>query len=417
MDITISIFRGIIGAIVLIGIAFLFSKNRKAVNWKVVGVALITDLILVNLILHTRPGQLIFEYMAQGVEKFMSFAAFGTAFVFGDIQKVYPSAFIFIALVPLIFFGAFMGLLYHFGIIQKIIKVISIFLIHVLKLSGVESTGIVSNVLVGQSETAVVLGPYLKKMSDSELFMIMTSGMASVAGTLLYAYYAMGANLSYVIAASILSAPTAVIMAKILFPRQKSEEEIVSEVENISLGTSNAIDAIAHGAMGGWKVAVAVGVMLVAFVSLIHLANSCVDFISFGYFTFDTLLGYLFTPVAYLIGVPTQDVPGFAALLGQKTFFNEFVAYTNLKNFTFTHKGFMMICFALTGFANLSSIAIQTGCYGCQDEGVRAKVVKFGLEHCLEQSLQTCLAQLLLGCSSCKVYTSIKKYTVSVLLY
>jgi len=186
-------------------------------------------------------------------------------------------------------------------------------------------------------------------------------------------------------------------MAKILFPRQKSEEDIVAEVENISLGTSNAIDAIAHGAMGGWKVAVAVGVMLVAFVSLIHLANSCVEVISFGYFTFDTLLGYIFTPIAYLIGVPAHDVPGFATLIGQKTFFNEFVAYTNLKNFNFSHKGFLMICFALTGFANLSSIAIQTGCFGCQDDGVRAKVVKFGFRALLGAILANLLSTTIAG--------------------
>ena len=397
MEIVVAMIRGIIGGIVLMGIAYLFSVDRKAIKWKVILGALITDLILVNLILHTKPGQVAFEYIAKGVEKFMSFSTYGTQFVFGNIQATSPTAFIFIALVPLIFFGAFMGLLYHFKIIQKLIKLISVFLIHVFKLSGIEATGICSNVLVGQSETGVVLGPYLKKMSDSELFMVMTSGMASVAGTLLYAYFEMGANLSYVIAASILSAPTAVIMAKILFPRHKSEDDIVNEVEDISLGTTNALDAIAHGAMGGWNVAVAVGVMLVAFVSLVQLANSCVGVISFGHCTFDGLLGYVFTPIAYLIGVPLHDVHGFATLIGQKTVFNEFVAYTNLKNFTFSDKGFLMICFALTGFANLSSIAIQTGCYGCQGEEVKAKVVKFGFRALLGAVLANLLSTTIAG--------------------
>jgi len=194
-----------------------------------------------------------------------------------------------------------MALLYHYGIVQWIIKCVSYFLIKVLRLSAVESMGICSNVLLGQSESAVVIGPYVPRLTDSELFMVMSSGMASVAGTLLYAYASMGANLSYVIAASVVSAPSAVIIAKIFFPEVNSAEKLIeSDTRKLAIHTHNAIDALAHGAVNGAKVAVAVGVMLLAFIAFVHLLNSFVGLVSFGHFSFDSILGFIFYPIAFL---------------------------------------------------------------------------------------------------------------------
>jgi CNT family concentrative nucleoside transporter len=398
MSLAYSVLRGVGAIVFILLMAFLLSNNKKRINWKIPVFGLLTNIILINFILHTSFGQVAFEYAGKAVDRFIHFSFAGTQFVFGSLYTGNEYAFIFMALIPLVFFGAFMSLLYHYGVVQWIIKVVSIFLIKVLKLSGVESMGICGNVLVGQSEGAVVIGPYIPKLTDSELFMIMTSGMASVAGSLLYAYASMGANLTYVIAASIVSAPSAVIIAKMIFPEVSSEDKLVAqETRKLTIHTHNAIDALGHGAANGAKVAIAVGVMLLAFIAFISLLNSLVGVVSFHHLSFDSLLGYVFMPIAYIIGVPSADVHSFAVLFGQKTCFNEFVAYTNLKNFTFTPKGFSMMCFALTGFANFSSIAIQIGCYGAQHEPIKPKMAQFGLKALTAAVLANLLSAALAG--------------------
>jgi concentrative nucleoside transporter, CNT family len=398
MHIFDSISRGTIGLIALLAIAFIFSNNKKKINWKVIITALVINIVLVNFILHTDAGRKVFQALAVFVDKFMSFSAYGASFVFGTIETANPVAFIFIALVPLIFLGAFMAILYHFKIVQYLMKILSVFLMKVLKLSGLESFGICSNVLMGQTETAVIIRPYLPKLSQAEMFMIMTSGMSSVAGSLLYAYEKMGANLAYVIAASLLSAPSAIITARILFPEISDPENVVKhEIEDLNIETKNIFDAISHGAMNGWKVALGVGVMLIAFIPLVHVLDALIYLVTFKTLTFNTLLGYIFTPLAYLIGVPTTDAMSFATLLGQKTVFNEFVAYSNITKFHFTDKGFLMVCFVLTGFANLGSIAIQIGAFGSQSKLVKDKVVKFGLKALLGAILANLLSATLAG--------------------
>jgi concentrative nucleoside transporter, CNT family len=398
MDIFISISRGIIGIIVLLVIAFIFSNNKRKIKWRIIISALIINLILVNFILHTSIGKIVFELAAKGVDKFMSYSAYGASFIFGTIQTGNPFSFIFIALVPLIFLGAFMAILYHYGIVQYVIKFLSLFLMKILKLSGLESFGICSNVLMGQTETAVIIGPYLPKLSQAELFMVMTSGMSSVAGSLLYAYEKMGANLSFVIAASLLSAPSAVITAKILFPEISSSENVVKhDIESLNIETKNIFDAISHGAMNGWKVALGVGVMLIAFIPLVHVMDSLIHLVTFKTLTFNSLLGYIFTPLAYLIGVPSSDVMSFSTLLGQKTLFNEFVAYSNISKFHFSDKGFLMMCFVLTGFANLGSIAVQIGAFGSQSPLVKNRVVKFGLKALLGGILANLISATMAG--------------------
>jgi CNT family concentrative nucleoside transporter len=392
-----SIAHGLIAIVFILGAAYLFSWDKKKINWKIILYGMLINLVLINLIIHTKPGQVIFEYAGKAVEKFIAFSFWGTKFVFGSVYTANNYSFIFIALIPLVFFGAFMSLLYHFKIIQWIIKMVSYFFIKILKLSGVESMGICANVLMGQSEGAVVIGPYVPRLTDSELFMVMTSGMASVAGTLLYAYASMGANLSYVIAASIVSAPSAVIMAKLMFPETVSSERLESAARDLPIETANWIDALAHGAINGGKVAVAVGVMLLAFIAFIYLLNSIIGVVSFGHLTFDVLLGYVFYPVAYLVGVPAADLHGFATLFGQKTCFNEFIAYSNMKNFAFTPKGFSMMCFALTGFANFSSIAIQLGCYGAQHEPIKPRMSKLGMKALMAAVLANLLSASLAG--------------------
>ncbi|RTL01647.1 MAG: NupC/NupG family nucleoside CNT transporter [Proteobacteria bacterium] len=398
MDIIISTVRGIIAIFAIISAGYLLSTNRKHIQWRIPLIALVTAIILINLILHSQTGHLFFEYAGKAISKFISFSFEGADFVFGTIYSGNKFSFLFVALIPLIFFGSFMSLLYHYGIVQKFINFISIFLVKVLKLSGVEATGICSTIFLGQSEGIMVIGPYVRRMSDSELFMMMTCGMSCVAGTLLFAYASMGANLVYVIAASVVSAPCAIVMAKIIFPENASEKEIIKmEHQELSIETHNAIDALGHGATNGAKVAIAVAIMLLAFIAFIGLLNAAIGFVSFHYLTLDKIFAYIFTPIAYVIGVPTQDVNSFSTLFGMKTCFNEFVAYADLKKYVFTDKGFIMVCFALTGFANISSVAMQIGVYGAQWEGAKAKVAKFGLRALAAAAMANLLAAALAG--------------------
>ena len=398
MGLAYSVFRGLIAIVFILGTAYLLSNNKKGIKWRIPLYGLGVNIVLINLILHTTPGQAIFLYAGRAVEKFVSFSFEGSEFVFGSIYMDNRLSFLFVGLIPLVFFGAFIALLYHYGIIQRIIKAISYFLIKVFKLSGVEAMGVCSNMLLGQSEGSIVIGPYIPKLTDSELFMIMSSGMACVSGTLLYAYATMGADLSYVIAASIISAPCSVIIAKMIFPETASKEEIIeAETKELKIYSGNALEALGQGAVNGAKIVANVVIMLLAFIGIIELLDFLVSVVSFGHFTFDSIIGYIFYPIAFLIGVPDADIHSFALLFGKKTCFNEFIAYGSLKSFTFTPKGFLMICFALTGFANLSSIAIQMGCYGAQYPPIRVKVAKLGLKALIAAVLANLLSSSLAG--------------------
>ncbi len=428
---------GIVGIIVLLFIAFLFSNNRKGIKWRIVVGGLIIDVLLAWFIVKTPVGQIIFTFLGKCVDKLMSFANMGTAFVFGplyttaikaDAQVLPPPelahqlginsvgtvyfsyTFIFTALVPIIFFGSIMAVLYHYGIMQKIVRLISAFFSRVLGLSSAESIGVASNVFLGQTQAPLVIAPYLKKLSDSELFLTMVGGMATVAGSLLYAYQSMGAYLPYVLAASILAAPGAIIMAKIMFP--ETEDVVNQKIEEVPVETKNGIEAIAVGATDGWKVALGVGVMLLSFLAVVFFINYIVLKITGGHMSLDQLVGYIFYPISYIIGIPDSQMMTFSTLIGQKTIFNEFIAYSNFPKFfpeIVKHgvnapgipfdelKTYMMACFALTGFANLSSIAIQIGGIGELVPSRKSQIAALGLKALLAAVLANLLSAAIVG--------------------
>jgi concentrative nucleoside transporter, CNT family len=434
----ISNLMGVIGIIVLLLIAFLFSNNRKAIKWRIVVGGLIIDVILAWFIIRTPLGQIIFSFLGKCIDKVMSFANMGAAFVFGPLyttsirasaQILPPSeiatqlgmkslsnvnfsfSFIFTALAPIIFFGSIMAVLYHYGIMQKVVKAISFFFSRLLGLSSAESIGVASNVFLGQTQAPLVIAPYLKKLSDSELFLTMVGGMATVAGSLLYAYQSMGAYLPFVLAASILAAPCAIITAKIIFP--ETEENTIKKIDDIPVKTKNGIEAIAVGATDGWKVALGIGIMLLSFLSVVFFVNYLVLKATGGSYSLDELVGYAFSPIAYVIGVPHGEILKFSTLIGQKTIFNEFIAYSNFSTYfpniatktgiNFTNvpatelKTYMMACFALTGFANLSSIAIQIGGIGELVPSRKSQIAALGLKALLAAVLANLLSATVVG--------------------
>jgi concentrative nucleoside transporter, CNT family len=427
---------GLAGVLFLLLVAFIFSNNRGLIKWKLVIGGLILNVLLAFFIVRTSLGQEIFILLAKIVDKVISFANVGTAFVFGPLYTTavkasaqtlpnvadqlvikglmnadFSFSFIYTALVPIIFFGSIMSILYHYGIMQKIVKVMSFFLSKILGLSSAESLGVASNVFVGQTQAPLVIAPYLKNLTSSELFLTMVGGMATVAGSLLYAYQAMGAYLPYVIAASILAAPSAIIMAKIIFPEAHQVPD--SSIKEVPVTTTNGLDAIATGAMDGWKIALGVGIMLLSFLAFIAFLDYAVLKITFGHFSLNQIITYVFYPASYLMGVPSSELFHFSTLIGQKTVFNEFIAYSNMgsmfpdiitkagTNFQAgshaAQKAYLMACFALTGFANFSSIAIQIGGIGVLAPSRKSEIAKLGLKALLAAILANLLSATIVG--------------------
>ncbi len=399
---------GLLGIAAILLIAFLCSNNRRKIRWRTVGIGLLSQFVFAYLILHTGPGMAFFDFISSGIVRVLSFAYDGIDFVFGwlysgdgikDFQAQHP--FILEALVPIVFTGSIVAVLYHYGVMQRVVKWFSILFTRTLGISSAESLATVSNVFLGQTQAPLVVSPYVKKLTESEFFLLMVSGMATVAGSLFVAYYAMGARMSYVLAASIMAAPGAVVMAKIMIPETARPETGRGPVviENPP-ETLNGLDAIAQGATDGWKVTVGVAVMLLSFVSVIFLLNYLIGLIPFLQLSLDKILSWVFTPIAFLIGVPAGDVPAVATMLGKKTVFNEFIAYADLQGHLaagLSPRAYLITCFALTGFANFSSIAIQIGGIGEIAPGRRRDVARLGFRAVLAAVLANLLSAAVAG--------------------
>ncbi len=399
---------GLAGIAAILLIAFLCSNNRKKIRWRTAGLGLLSQFVFAFLILHTGPGMAFFDFISNGIVRVLSFAYDGIDFVFGwlysgdgikDFQAQHP--FILEALVPIVFTGSIISVLYHYGVMQRVVKWFAALFTRTLGISSAESLATVSNVFLGQTQAPLVVSPYVKKMTESEFFLLMVSGMATVAGSLFVAYNAMGAQMSYVLAASIMAAPGAVVMAKIMIPETARPETgrgpVVIEKPPETL---NCLDAIAQGASDGWKVTVGVAVMLLSFVSVIYLLNYLVGLIPVLQLSLDKILSWVFTPIAFLIGVPAGDVPAVATMLGKKTVFNEFIAYADLKGYVdagLSARGYLITCFALTGFANFSSIAIQIGGIGEIAPGRRRDVARLGFRAVLAAVLANLLSAAVAG--------------------
>lgn len=396
-----TLFLSLVGMLALMFIAWLASENRNAIRWRTVLGALALQTGFAALVLYFPPGRIMLGALSNGVSALLGFADSGIRFVFGDLAS---NGFIFaVRVLPLvIFISALIAVLYHFGIMQWVIRVLGGGIHRLLGTSRAESLVATGNIFLSQGESPLLIRPFLAGMTRSELFAVMTCGMASVAGSVLGGYAGLGVDLKYLIAASFMAAPGGLLMAKLLVP----EQERVREQDEITLDKSdysNAIDALAGGAMGGMKIAVAIGTILLAFVSVITMLNAGFSMLGewFGWpeLSLQLLLGYLFAPVAWLIGVPSDEMMAAGSLIGQKVIMNEFVAYldfASIKENLSAHTQ-IIITFALCGFANLGSIAIQLGAIGTMAPERRHDVANMGLKAVLAATLANLMSAALAG--------------------
>lgn len=375
---------GLIGVLALIGCAVLLSESRKSINWKTVSRALLLQVGFAALVLYFPLGQAALTSMSSGVAGLLSFADEGIKFLFGDLAT---SGFIFaVRVLPIIiFFSALISALYYLGIMQKVIEFIGGGIQKFLGTSKAESLVATGNIFLSQGESPLLVRPFLSRMTRSELFVVMSAGMASVAGSVLGGYAGLGVDLKYLIAASFMAAPGSLMMAKIIVPERDVPVD-QTQIEMDKAQDSNVIDALASGAMNGMKVAVAVGTMLIAFVSVIAMVNTGLEnmgeLVGFSGITLQGIFGYLFAPLAWVIGVPKHEVLMAGSYIGQKIIMNEFVAFIDFvehKQLLSEHSQ-VIITFALCGFANIGSIAIQLGSIGVIAPDRRSEVANLGLK-------------------------------------
>jgi CNT family concentrative nucleoside transporter len=415
---------GLAGIAAIILIAFVFSSNRKAINLRVVGAAFALQATLAFLVLKTPWGRAAIQAMSDGVAELLGYATKGTEFLFGPTaSNPLANTFAIAALPVIIFFASLVAILYHLGIMQKVVKWVGGAIGWVTGVSRVESLGAAANIFVGQSESPLVVRPYLSALPPSHLFTLMSVGMAGVAGTILAAYAGLLGEeyLPYLLAAAFMSAPGGILMAKLIMPDEPAgadelalkggavaapEDEI--EVHTFEEGErpANIIMAAAQGAQTGVKLAVAVGAMVLAFVALVALANGILGGIG-GWFgrpdlSFQSIVGALFSPVMFLIGVPWSEAGIAGGLFGTKIVLNEFVAFIDLGNAAgpaaaLSERSRAIVTFALCGFANFSSIAIQMAVTGNLAPNQRPMIAKLGLRALLAGSLANLMSAALAG--------------------
>ncbi|EIC9801417.1 NupC/NupG family nucleoside CNT transporter [Vibrio cholerae] len=396
-----AILFGIIGVTVLILCAYLFSESRSAINWKTISRALLLQIGFAALVLYFPLGQTALSSLSNGVSGLLGFADVGIRFLFGDLAD---TGFIFaVRVLPIIiFFSALISALYYLGVMQKVIALIGGGIQRFLGTSKAESLVATGNIFLSQGESPLLVRPFLANMTRSELFAVMAGGMASVAGSVLGGYAGLGVELKYLIAASFMAAPGSLMMAKIIVPERGVPID-QSQVELDKAQDSNLIDALASGAMNGMKVAVAVGTMLIAFVSVIAMVNTGLenlgDLVGFSGITLQAMFGYLFAPLAWVIGIPSHEVLAAGSYIGQKVVMNEFVAFIDFVE----HKALLsehsqvIITFALCGFANIGSIAIQLGSIGVIAPERRSEVANLGIKAVIAGTLANLMSACLAG--------------------
>jgi len=425
----VRLLRGLMGMAVLIAIAYLFSSNRKAVNWKMVGTGLLFQLILAVGILYIPFVQIGFEFIGKGFVKILAFTGEGVNYLLkrNDTGATDPALqnFAFSILPTIIFFAAFSSLLFYLGVIQIFVKGFGYVLSRGLGLSGPESLSVAGNIFLGQTESPLLIKPYLEKMSKSEILLVMSGGMATLAGGVLAAYIGfLGGGdpvqqvifAKHLLTASIMAAPGVVVISKIIVPQTESIDKTI-EVSKEEVG-KNALDAISNGTGDGLRLAVNVGAMLLVFIAFIAFANYI--FVKIGDWTslndrilsftdgkydelsLEFILGYAFSPLMWLIGVAKEDITLVGSLLGKKLILTEFVAYIDLADmkaagsFTDT-KSIIMSVYMLCGFANFASIGIQIGGIGALAPGRRVLLAQFGMRALLAGTLASLLSATLIG--------------------
>jgi concentrative nucleoside transporter, CNT family len=413
------IVMSLVGVVTLLAIGFLLSTNKKAINVRTVGGALAIQAAFGGFVLYVPVGKDILKGASDAVSSVIGYAQNGISFLFGDLAN-FKVGFIFaINVLPIIiFFSSLIAVLYYLGIMQWIIRIIGGGLQKALGTSRTESMSATANIFVGQTEAPLVVRPFIPTMTQSELFAIMVGGLASIAGSVLAGYAQMGVPIEYLVAASFMAAPGGLLMAKLMHPETEAAKNDMDELPEDPDKPANVLDAAAAGASSGMNLALNVGAMLIAFVGLIAMINGIIGGVT-GWFglegiTLELILGYIFMPLAFLIGVPWSEALVAGSFIGQKIVVNEFVAYLNFAPYLLdasaegfkvvAETGVMMtdrtkaiISFALCGFANLSSIAILLGGLGAMAPNRRHDLANLGIRAVIAGSLANLMSATLAG--------------------
>jgi len=415
-----SVLFGFMGLAILIGIAAAFSDNRKRIDWKLVGAGVGLQLVFALIVIVLPGGRQFFEAISKVFVTVIGFASEGAIFVFGTVGDPASNLgfiFAFQVLPTIIFFASLMSVLYHIGIMQKIVQAMAWVMFKVMRISGSESLSVAANVFVGQTEAPLVVRPYIARMTQSELLTMMVGGMATIAGGVLAAYITLlgGGDealriyyAKHLLSASVMAAPATIVLAKILKPESEESMTRGSVRIHVEKTATNVIEAAANGAADGVRLALNVGGMLIAFIALIALINyplgwlgdiSGLETVLGEPLSLSLVLGYLLCPLAWAIGVPTQDIVAVGGLIGEKIVTNEFVAYYSLNEIqsTLTPKALLISTYALCGFANFASIAIQLGGIGGLAPERRSDIARFGLRAVLGGALATMMTATIAG--------------------
>lgn len=441
MDLLISVGRGLLGMAVLIAIGYFFSNNRRAINWKMVGIGLTAQLILALSVLYVPFIKTMFEFIGGIFVLLLDFTKAGSQFLLGGMMNVESFGFIFLfqVLPTIIFFSALTSLLFYLGVIQFVVKAFAQVFTKLLGISGAESLSVAGNIFLGQTEAPLMIKAYLEKMNKSEMLLVMVGGMATVAGAVMAAYISfLGGDdpvmrlefAKHLLAASVMAAPGAIVISKILYPQTEPINTNVNVAyENIG---SNILDAIANGTTEGLKLAANVAAMLLVFIAFIAMINYGLGWIGdlslnkltlggsddngsingtiayysqYSRLSIETILGLIFAPLMWLIGVAKEDTMSMGQLLGIKLAASEFIAYTQLAELKnpanpvhlMHHKSVIMATYMLCGFANFASIGIQIGGIGSLAPGQRKTLSEFGLKAVIGGSIASLLSATIVG--------------------
>ena len=406
-------FTGLLGIVLILGVSFLMSNNRKAINYRTVGVGLLLQVGLAVFILKTDVGQATFQWLGDSINTLLGQADKGAQFVFGSLvdRKLMTQAFgagndyiFFFKVVPtIIFVAVLVNMFYHLGVLQRVVSTMGKGVHWLMGVSGAEALSNVASTFVGQVEAQIMIKPYLKNMTNSELMASMTGSFACIAGGVMAVYISLGVPAAYLLAASLMAAPGALVISKIMFPEtEKSETEGMVKMDIIKTH-ANLVDAIAAGASEGLKVGMNVIAMLIGFIALIALVDLGLghigSWINMPSLSMNLILGKVFSVFAFAMGVPAQDVEVAGALMGKKMVVNEFVAYLDMVHLkaTLDPKTIAITSFALCGFANFSSVAIQIGGIGELAPSRRSDLAKLGFKALIAGTLASYLSATLAG--------------------
>ena len=389
------ILQPLFGSIVILAIAVAFSNNRRAINWSTVAWGLSLQIVFALIVLKTTIGQRVFETLGAGINKLLGFAGVGAGFVFGPLgdSRVWGRAmtgalgpdganyaviFAFQVLPTIIFIAALFAILYYYGVMQFVVRLMAIVMHRVMKCSGAESLNVAASIFMGQTEAPLTIRPYLPEMTESELMTVMTSGMAHISGGIMAAYILFGVEAKHLLTAVIMTAPGTIMMAKMFVPETEVPKTMGAVRLDVAQTDVNMIDAAARGTSEGLHLALNVLAMLISFIALVALANALLGRAGLS---LQQIFGWVFAPVAWAMGVPWRDAPTIGNLLGTRMVLNEFIAYSQLGPMKgmLDPKSFTIATFALCGFANVGSIGIQLGGIGALAPNRRHDLARLGL--------------------------------------